>query len=117
MHIKYRYTNLLNLKYMFDLKAKGLTTPEKFVVWWNETHPDFQITWACVAKVFRPRLDYRYYQQSRYENITWRKDIKIEGKKHNITETYKYSKNGFRFSRAQAKLATEQCLLDQHPNT
>ncbi|RHZ82070.1 hypothetical protein Glove_114g38 [Diversispora epigaea] len=31
-------------KYMFNLKARGLTTPEKFVVWWNESHPDFQIT-------------------------------------------------------------------------
>ena len=31
-------------KYMFDLKTKELTTPEKFVAWRSENHPDFQIT-------------------------------------------------------------------------
>ncbi|GBB86853.1 hypothetical protein RclHR1_01330007 [Rhizophagus clarus] len=31
-------------KYFFDLKTKGLTTREKFVAWWNENHPDCQIT-------------------------------------------------------------------------
>ena len=29
---------------MFNLKEKGLTTPEKFVAWWNGNNPDFQIT-------------------------------------------------------------------------
>ncbi|CAG8693859.1 15862_t:CDS:2 [Acaulospora morrowiae] len=41
----YEYTHKFpDPKYMFDLKAKGLTTPEKFVAWWNGNNPDFQIT-------------------------------------------------------------------------
>jgi len=43
-------------KYMFNLKAKGLTTREKFVEWWNENHPDFQIT-ADSIKVWSYRED------------------------------------------------------------
>ncbi|CAG8638513.1 779_t:CDS:2, partial [Diversispora eburnea] len=31
-------------KYMFNLKAKGLTTPEKFISWWNKNYSNFQIT-------------------------------------------------------------------------
>ncbi|KAF0558842.1 kinase-like domain-containing protein [Gigaspora margarita] len=37
-------------KYLFDLKTKGLTTPEKFVAWWNENHPDFLITVDSIKK-------------------------------------------------------------------
>ncbi|CAG8472226.1 25977_t:CDS:2 [Dentiscutata erythropus] len=43
--IRYEETGLFpDPKYMFNLMARGLTTPEKFVAWWNETHPDCQIT-------------------------------------------------------------------------
>ncbi|CAG8559394.1 75_t:CDS:2 [Funneliformis caledonium] len=35
-------------KRMFNLKARGLTTPEKFVSWWNENHPDCLITANCI---------------------------------------------------------------------
>ncbi|CAG8602855.1 15173_t:CDS:2 [Funneliformis mosseae] len=37
-------------KRMFNLKARGLTTPEKFVSWWNENHPDCLITVNCIEK-------------------------------------------------------------------
>ncbi|CAG8653706.1 10989_t:CDS:2, partial [Paraglomus brasilianum] len=41
----YEYTlKFPDPKYMFNLKEKGLTTPEKFVAWWNGNNPDFQIT-------------------------------------------------------------------------
>ena len=41
---------------MFNFKARGLTTREKFVEWWNENHPDFQIT-ADSIKVWSYRED------------------------------------------------------------
>ncbi|RHZ58787.1 hypothetical protein Glove_368g37 [Diversispora epigaea] len=41
----YEYTHKFpDPKYMFNLKEKGLTTPEKFVAWWNGNNSDFQIT-------------------------------------------------------------------------
>jgi hypothetical protein len=53
-------------KYMFDLKTKELTTPEKFVAWWNENHPDFLITVDSIK-------DWTYREDedpSRY-NLNW----------------------------------------------
>ncbi|CAG8578268.1 13081_t:CDS:2 [Gigaspora margarita] len=52
--------------YMFDLKAKGLTTPEKFVTWWNEKHPDCQITVESIEK-----WSYRDDQDPTFISIHW----------------------------------------------
>jgi len=53
-------------KYKFNLKARGLTTPEKFVVWWNENHPDCQITVDSIEEwTYREGED-----PSRY-NVHW----------------------------------------------
>ena len=53
-------------KYLYDLKTKGLTTPEMFVAWWNENHQDFQITVDSIKKwTYREDEDH-----SRY-NIHW----------------------------------------------
>ena len=56
-------------KYMFDLKTKELTTPEKFVAWWNENHSDFQITVDFIK-------DWTYHEDeepSSY-NLNWDED-------------------------------------------
>ena len=52
--------------FMWDLKAKGLTTPEKFVTWWNEKHPDCKIT---VESLFV--WTYRDDQDPRHFNRQW----------------------------------------------
>ncbi|CAG8805897.1 11077_t:CDS:2, partial [Dentiscutata erythropus] len=54
-------------KYMFNLKARGLTTPEKFVAWWNENHPDCQITVDSIQ-----RWTYRDDQDPSSYNIHWK---------------------------------------------
>ncbi|CAG8591655.1 8088_t:CDS:2 [Acaulospora morrowiae] len=53
-------------KYMFDLKTKGLTTPEMFVAWWNENHQDFQITVDSIKK-----WTYREDEDHSRHNIHW----------------------------------------------
>ncbi|EXX51358.1 hypothetical protein RirG_262670 [Rhizophagus irregularis DAOM 197198w] len=55
-------------KYMFDLKTKGLTTPEKFVAWWNESHPDFQITIDSIRE-----WNYRKDEDPSRYNLNWGK--------------------------------------------
>jgi len=51
---------------MFDLKTKGLTTREKFVAWWNEKHPDCQITVDSIKK-----WTYREDQDPSTYNFHW----------------------------------------------
>ena len=51
---------------MFDLKTKGLTTREKFVAWWNENHPDCQITVDSIKK-----WTYRENQDPSTYNFHW----------------------------------------------
>ena len=52
---------------MFNLKAKGLTTREKFVAWWNEEdHPDFQITVDSIK-----RWDYREDEDTSSYDYLW----------------------------------------------
>ena len=60
---------------MFDFKTKGLTTLEKFVAWWNENHPDCQITVDSIGE-----WTYRDEEDPSCYNIHWseyeRTDIK-----------------------------------------
>ena len=51
---------------MFNFKARGLTTREKFVAWWNENHPDFQITVDSIKK-----WTYREDQNPSTYNFHW----------------------------------------------
>ncbi|PKC01134.1 hypothetical protein RhiirA5_381955 [Rhizophagus irregularis] len=53
-------------KYIFDLKTKGLTTPKKFVAWWNKKHPDFQITVDSIWE-----WNYRKDEDSFRYNLKW----------------------------------------------
>ncbi|CAB5380624.1 unnamed protein product [Rhizophagus irregularis] len=53
-------------KYLYDLKMKGLTTRERFVAWWNEHHPDFQITVDSVKK-----WTYREDENPSNYNVHW----------------------------------------------
>ncbi|KAF0454725.1 kinase-like domain-containing protein [Gigaspora margarita] len=54
-------------KYRFNLKARGLTTPEKFVAWWNENHHDCQITVDSIK-----RWTYREDEDPSSYNIHWK---------------------------------------------
>ncbi|PKY43289.1 hypothetical protein RhiirA4_457249 [Rhizophagus irregularis] len=53
-------------KYMFNLKAKRLTTPKKFVAWWNKEHPDFQITIDSIWE-----WNYREDEDPFHYNLKW----------------------------------------------
>ncbi|CAG8466871.1 6103_t:CDS:2 [Dentiscutata erythropus] len=53
-------------KYMFNLKARGLNTREKFVAWWNENHPDCQITVDSII-----RWTYREDDDPSDYNLHW----------------------------------------------
>ncbi|KAF0436904.1 kinase-like domain-containing protein [Gigaspora margarita] len=60
------YHKFRDPNYMFDLKAKGLTTPEEFVTWWNEKHPDCQITVESIKK-----WTYRDDQDPTFISMHW----------------------------------------------